>query len=85
VTSEQQNLPDGREYTNVVIAVPTEWLTDLGPFMWWHAIRTAWPEYNIPNPDHLRQRVEWITTPWEERNDNSLKALNYARNLLLYV
>lgn len=53
--------------------------------MWWHAIRAAWPEYHIPDPEHLKQRVEWVITPWEERNDNSLKALNYARNLLLYV
>lgn len=57
----------------------------IGPFMWWHAIRAAWPEYHIPDPELLKQRVEWVTTPWEERNDNSLKALNYARNLLLWV
>lgn len=51
--------------------------------MWWHAIRAAWPEYHIPNPEQLKQRVEWVITPRAERSDNSLKALNYARNLLL--
>jgi hypothetical protein len=31
----------------------------------------------------LKQRVEYVLTPAEERNDNSLKAMNYCRNLLL--
>lgn len=53
--------------------------------MWWHAIRAAWPEYQIPEPERFKQRVEWVITSWEDKNDNSLKALNYARNLLLCV
>lgn len=51
--------------------------------MWWHAIREAWPEYKIPHPDELSQRVEHTKTFPEDKNDNSLVAFVYARNLLL--
>lgn len=51
--------------------------------MWWHAIRDAWPQYKIPHPDKLSQRVEHIKTYQDDRTNNSLVAFIYARNLLL--
>ncbi|KAK4685503.1 MFS transporter, UMF1 family, partial [Tremellales sp. Uapishka_1] len=53
------------------------------PFMWWHAIRAAWPSHQIPHPEHLRQRFEHVRTQYETRNNNSLIAANTGRNLLL--
>lgn len=53
--------------------------------MWWHAIRDAWPQYKIPHPDKLSQRVEHIKTYHDDKHNNSLVAFIYARNLLLYV
>ncbi len=42
----------------------------------------AWPHYNIPDPDDLRQRLEHVHTDPGNKN-NSLEAANYARNLFL--
>ncbi|ORX39184.1 hypothetical protein BD324DRAFT_618757 [Kockovaella imperatae] len=58
-------------------------LKDGRPFMWWHAIRLAWPQYKIPDPDALSQRLEKVHTLPENKDDNSLEALNYARNLFV--
>lgn len=55
----------------------------VSPLAGWHAIRLAWPEHNIPDPDNLRQRIEHLSTGAEESRDNSLVAANYARNLFL--
>lgn len=59
------------------------YLPDGRPFMWWHAIRLAWPAYNIPDPDSLQQRFVHVQTAEDSRADNSLVAANYARNLFL--
>ena len=60
-------------------------LKDGRPFMWWHAIRLAWPQYNIPDPATLSQRLEKVHTLAENKDDNSLEALNYARNMFVWV
>lgn len=58
-------------------------LADGRPFMWWHAIRAAWPGFQAPPIEDLRQRVETFRQPIERRMDNSLIAANIARNLLM--
>ena len=58
-------------------------LPDGRPFMWWHAIRAAWPGFQAPPIEDLRQRVETFRQPFERRTDNSLIAANIARNLLM--
>jgi hypothetical protein len=49
----------------------------------WFAIRKAWPQHNIPHPDHLAQKNQRVITPAEMRSDSSLAACNASRNLLL--
>ncbi|GHJ88570.1 hypothetical protein NliqN6_4972 [Naganishia liquefaciens] len=49
----------------------------------WHCIRQAWPQHGIPHPDHLAQQTRRILTAQSAKNDNSLAAMNAARNLLL--
>ncbi|KAJ9105144.1 hypothetical protein QFC19_003602 [Naganishia cerealis] len=58
-------------------------LIDGRPFMWWHVIRQAWPQFNIPHPDHLAQQTRRVLTSEGAKHDNSLAAANAARNLLL--
>ncbi|ORY33094.1 hypothetical protein BCR39DRAFT_557284 [Naematelia encephala] len=58
-------------------------LGDGRPFMWWHALREAWPECHIPDPSEMAHRVETVQTSIEDKYKNSLLAANMARNLLL--
>ncbi|KAH8081113.1 hypothetical protein HD553DRAFT_85796 [Filobasidium floriforme] len=58
-------------------------LVDGRPFMWWFAIRDAWPTWNIPHPDHLAQKTQRVITPESSRDDNALMAANCGRNLML--
>jgi hypothetical protein len=51
----------------------------------WHAIKLAWPQYKIRDPMEMGQQTttEWTTA--ETKTNNSLRALDIARNLFLCV
>ncbi|KAL7421133.1 hypothetical protein Q5752_004018 [Cryptotrichosporon argae] len=60
-------------------------LLDGRPFMWWHAIRLAWPQQQIPHPDMLDYTIKTVGVTPENRNDASLRAAVVSRNLLLGI
>lgn len=61
---------------------PYDGHADGRPFMWWHAIRHAWPQIRVPDPDTLENIIKPVHLPHEYRNDISLRAAVIARNLL---
>jgi hypothetical protein len=65
--------------------MPDEKEWDGRPFMWWHAIRQAWPQFNIPDPVALSQIIKSIAVPKEMTGEISLRATSIARNLLLGI
>ncbi|RXK38177.1 hypothetical protein M231_04551 [Tremella mesenterica] len=84
-TAHRFDLTNGH-LTSYVVRTPLAGqaaMHDGRPFMWWHAIRLAWPQYDIPPPENMRQRTEVFDRPVEVKGDNSLLASNIARNLLL--
>ena len=82
-TAHRYDLSSGSLRSYAVNHEDDSQLQDGRPFMWWHAIRLAWPQYKIPDPDTLSQRVEAVRTQAANKDDNSLVALGYARNLFV--
>ncbi|KAL7411952.1 hypothetical protein BDY24DRAFT_394041 [Mrakia frigida] len=60
-------------------------LADGRPFSWWHAIRAAWPNAGIKDPDNsdMVQKTDHVQIPLAEGGDVSLEAVNCFRNLLM--
>lgn len=76
------DLPSGRLVT-LSFSSTEKSLIDGRPFMWWHSIRSAWPEHNIPHPDNLAMKTQRTIFSEKVKGDNSLAAANAARNFML--
>lgn len=70
-----QDPPEGKDLDNRV-------------YMWWLAIRQAWPQYSIPhtdNTDRLPYTIKMVPIPPAQKESASLKAMVISRNFLLSV
>ncbi|WOO84925.1 uncharacterized protein LOC62_06G008435 [Vanrija pseudolonga] len=68
-----QDAPEGKDLDNRV-------------YMWWLAIRQAWPQYSIPHtdtPDRLPYTIKTVPIPVAQKESSSLKAMVISRNFLL--